>query len=164
MKALALALVTSLVVSHTALAQTDSVPAAPPPERSTKSGIFSADQAAKGKDVYLGQCQSCHTAASLTAGDFVNNWNTRPLRELFTYLVENMPESEPGSLSKTQYAQVIAYILQLNNMPAGEAELAAEPDSVAGIKIDLLPTPSLPSPMAWLNQPVSRRTARHTRR
>jgi mono/diheme cytochrome c family protein len=148
----------------TTAAQSDS--ATPTPARTTRSGIFSADQAAKGKDVYLGQCQSCHTAASLTAADFVANWNTKPLAELFTYLVENMPESEPGSLSKVQYSQVVAYILQLNNMPAGEIELAAEAESLQGITIDIAAAPPgpLPAPLAWLKAPVSRRTAaRHLR-
>lgn len=159
MRSLLLRLAVCAALPLTAGAQSDS--AAPVPARTTRSGIFSADQAAKGKDVYLGQCQSCHTAASLTATDFVANWNTKPLAELFTYLVENMPESEPGSLSKVQYAQVVAYILQLNNMPTGELELAAEAESLAGITIDIAPAPpaSLPSPLAWLKRPVPRRTS-----
>ncbi len=142
-------------------AQGDS--AAPATSRTTRSGVFSGDQAAKGKDVFLGQCQSCHTAASMAAGDFVNNWNTKPLADLFTYLVENMPESEPGALSKAQYAQVVAYILQLNQMPAGELELAAEADSLKDIRIDIAAAP-LPSTLSWLATSVSRRTTLHAAR
>ncbi len=42
-------------------------------------------------------------------------------------MVETMPEDDPGSLSAQEYADVLAYILQLNDLPAGGVELPADP-------------------------------------
>jgi hypothetical protein len=81
----------------------------------------------------------------MASPDFVTNWNGKELAEIFTYLVENMPEDEPGSMSKPQYADVLAYVLQLNNMPVGDKELASEVDSLKGIRIDVGPASGLGS-------------------
>lgn len=112
-----------------------------PPDsaRTTRAGVYSEDQGTRGKDVYLGQCQSCHTAADFTNADFKAKWGGKKLAEFFTYLVESMPESEPGALSKDQYAQVTAYLLQLNGMPAGPAPLATSADSLQDITIEFEP-------------------------
>ncbi len=128
-------LATLFLAAAPVAAQTDSARA--DSTRSTKSGVFAEDQAAKGKDVYLGQCQSCHTAIDFTNAEFKAKWTGKPLAEFFTYLVENMPESEPGALSRDQYAQVTAYILQLNGAPAGVTPLSSEADSLKSIKIEI---------------------------
>ncbi|MBL8983764.1 MAG: cytochrome c [Gemmatimonadetes bacterium] len=105
--------------------------------RSTLSGVYSEEQAGKGKDVFLGQCQSCHTTADLTSADFRADWVGKMLSELFTFLKETMPESEPGALSNEQYAAVTSYILQLNGLPAGTSPLATTADSLATIKFEV---------------------------
>ena len=46
--------------------------------------------------------------------------------ELFDFTVGNMPEDAPGSLSAQRYADVLAYVLKLNNLPPGERELPTE--------------------------------------
>src|SRR5687767_3697610 len=101
--------------------------------RTTQSGIYTAAQASRGNDVYLMQCKSCHTPASHTGVTFANSWYGKPLSELYTYIVERMPKNEPGSLQPYEYADVLAYLLKLNEMPAGTEELPA--DSVALRKI-----------------------------
>ena len=107
--------------------------------RSTLSGVFTEEQAAKGKDVFLGQCQSCHTNADLTSADFKADWVGKMLSDFFTFLKETMPESEPGALSNEQYAAVTAYVLQLNGLPAGAVPLATTADSLATIKFEVAP-------------------------
>ena len=101
--------------------------------RTTRSGVYTAAQASRGNDVYLMQCKSCHTPASHTGVTFANSWHGKPLSELYTYIVERMPKNEPGSLQPYEYADVLAYLLKLNEMPAGDEELPA--DSVALRKI-----------------------------
>lgn len=110
-----------------------------PPDtaRSTLTGVFTEEQAAKGKDVFLGQCQSCHTNADLTSADFKADWVGKMLSDFFTFLKETMPESEPGALSNEQYAAVTAYVLQLNGLPAGAVPLATTADSLATIKFEV---------------------------
>jgi mono/diheme cytochrome c family protein len=101
--------------------------------RTTQSGVYTTAQAARGNDIYLMQCKSCHTPASHTGVVFANSWHGKPLSELYTYIVERMPKNEPGSLQPYEYADVLAYLLKLNEMPAGNDELPA--DSVALRKI-----------------------------
>ncbi len=37
-----------------------------------------------------------------------------------------MPEGSPGSLSSEEYADILAFLLRLNDYPAGEEELPAD--------------------------------------
>jgi hypothetical protein len=47
-----------------------------------------------------------------------------------------MPKNEPGSLSPEEYADVLAYLLKLNLMPAGPAELPPDSSALRTIRID----------------------------
>lgn len=99
------------------------------PQRSTLSGVYSADQAVRGSDLYAGRCKSCHSAASHTGVTFEKLWGGRSLADLFDFMSTQMPKNEPGSLAPEEYADVLAYLLKLNDMPAGSAEL--EPDTIS---------------------------------
>ena len=46
-----------------------------------------------------------------------------------------MPEGDPGSLSPAQYASVVAYLLQLNGYPAGEAALPTALSALRAMEI-----------------------------
>ena len=50
-----------------------------------------------------------------------------------------MPSDNPGTLTKPQVAEVVAFILKYNGYPAGANDLAASADSLGGIKF--LPKP-----------------------
>ena len=108
----------------------------PAAERTTKSGVYSAAQASRGSDTYVMQCKNCHTPASHTGVTFANSWNGKPLSELYTYMVERMPKNEPGSLQPHEYAELVAYLLKLNEMPAGSAELPADSMALRKIRIE----------------------------
>lgn len=102
----------------------------------TRSGVYTAAQAARGNDVYLMQCKSCHTPASHTGVVFANSWHGKPLSALYTYIVERMPKNEPGSLQPHEYADVLAYLLKLNEMPGGNEELPADSVALRKIRIE----------------------------
>ena len=95
-------------------------------------GLYSEAQAGRGEALYQQYCAVCHgarlqgnPAAPLTGGAFRGRWEDgkHTLDDLY-YIVRNlMPNNAPGSLSKAEYADVVAYILKINNYPAGEAEL-----------------------------------------
>ena len=53
---------------------------------------------------------------------------------MFDWIREAMPAEAPGTLSKDDTASVIAYILQLNKMPAGKQDLSVEPDALGRIQ------------------------------
>lgn len=106
----------------------------------TKSGVFSAAQAARGKDIYSGLCRSCHTAETHTGQTFAAKWTGKPLSELFGFIREQMPKNEPASLSDQEYVDVMSYVLKMNRMPAGPAELPPDSVPMKRIRIDLTRT------------------------
>ncbi|MEP6766954.1 MAG: cytochrome c [Gemmatimonadaceae bacterium] len=129
---LAIALVSVVPLASPLAAQADSSAAT----RSTNDRIYTAQQAAQGRDIYDGRCKSCHTAISHTGTPFRTNWDKRLLADLFDYINEKMPEDAPGTLSGGEYTLVLAYILSMNGMPAGQEELPADKKALKAIRID----------------------------
>jgi len=105
-------------------------------ERTTLAGVYSEPQAARGEDVYAGMCKSCHTAATHTGVAFEKSWNGHRLSELFGFISTRMPKNEPGSLAPEEYVDVLAYLLKLNQMPAGAAELPPDTTVLGQIRIE----------------------------
>jgi mono/diheme cytochrome c family protein len=104
-------------------------------ELTTRSGVYNAAQAERGKNVYAGYCRSCHTAESHTGATFVATWKGRPLSDLFAFMQEKMPKNEPGSLSDREYVDVMTYVLKMNKMPAGKTELPIDTTALGRIRI-----------------------------
>ncbi len=109
--------------------------------QTTRDGIFTAAQAAQGRDLYLGLCQSCHTAISHTGAPFKEHWVGKPLSDLMTYILTLMPKSAPGTLEPDDAALLLAYILKLNGMPAGSGTLTADIPQLKQIRIELNAAP-----------------------
>ena len=118
-------------------------------ERSTLAGVYTQEQAGRGKNLFLGSCKSCHAPESQTGANFARLWMGKPLLELFKYVSQNMPENDPGSLAPEVNADIIAYLLQLNAMPAGKAELMADTTALREMRVESKDTPkpgAAPSP------------------
>lgn len=111
---------------------------APGAAKTTKGRVYSAPQAARGEQTYMSTCVSCHPPATYKGAVFLN-WQGRTLADLLDFLSEKMPKNDPGSLSPKEYTQVISFLLKLNGMPAGRAELPADPAALRAITINLLP-------------------------
>ncbi|WP_448664199.1 c-type cytochrome [Sphingomonas sp. CJ20] len=106
-------------------------------------GLYTADQAGRGKETYTARCAACH-GPSLGGGDsapplsgpaFLNNWNGTTSADLFNRIHDTMPVDEPGSLSGKQVSEIQAYIYQANGFPAGAAALPNDPQMMGGAKI-----------------------------
>jgi mono/diheme cytochrome c family protein len=108
--------------------------------RTTRAGVYTAAQAARGSEIYALNCASCHTAATHAGPGFAAKWSGRPLAELYRYVNQEMPKQDPGILSPQEYTLVLAYLLRMNGMPAGPEELPADPARLEKIRIDLKPT------------------------
>jgi mono/diheme cytochrome c family protein len=106
--------------------------------KTTKSRVYSAAQAARGEEIYMSTCVSCHPPATYKAGVFMN-WQGKTLADLLDFLSDKMPKNDPGSLSPKEYMDVVAYLLKINAMPAGRVDLPATPATLKGITINLLP-------------------------
>jgi len=114
-------------------------------KQTTRSGVYTAEQAERGRMTYALSCRSCHTAASHTGVTFAKWWKDRTVADLFGFMSTQMPKNDPGSLEKEQYADVIAYLLKMNAMPAGTTELLADSSALAQIRIEL-PPKATPAP------------------
>lgn len=106
------------------------------PQRTTSAGVYTAEQASRGRDTYAMQCKSCHTPASHTGATFAQWWDKKPLSELFLFITTKMPKNEPGSLQPDEYADLVAYLLKMNDMPSGTDELPADSVALRRIRID----------------------------
>ena len=101
------------------------------------SGVYTAPQAARGEETYMGVCVSCHPAGTYRTAAFKASWKGRPLSDLFDQVREKMPKNDPASLSQQEYIQVVAYLLKINGVPAGETDLPADSDALRKIRIEM---------------------------
>lgn len=93
---------------------------------------FTARQAAAGKAAYLSRCAVCHganlsngTYGTPLAGDYFHKkWAGKSVRAFYEKS-KTMPPSSPASLSNSTYAEIVAYILEVNGAKAGDAKLPA---------------------------------------
>jgi mono/diheme cytochrome c family protein len=111
-----------------------------PPARSSADGVYTSDQATRGKDVFASACQSCHTPTVHSGPPFRAKWFGHTLGELFGYLRREMPKTDPGTMSDDEYALVIAYLLRINGMKPGDTPLAADSVSLHRIRLDSMPS------------------------
>lgn len=110
--------------------------------KSQWDGVYTAEQGKRGEPVYRERCANCHgpdltggeMAPGLTGGEFAANWNDLSLGDLFERMRISMPQDNPGSLSRAQNADVLAFILQKGGYPAGEMELPGQTDVLNEIK------------------------------
>jgi mono/diheme cytochrome c family protein len=92
--------------------------------------LFTAQQAATGRSDYLSACSACHGAAlqgvtgpSLVGQDFAAPADHYSLSLVFTNLWEGTPAGAPDSLSKSEYVDIMAYLMARNGYPAGGSPL-----------------------------------------
>ena len=112
-------------------------------DESIWSGVFTAQQAARGAADYSTNCASCHSVdlrgnsntPSLLGMSFMFIWEDRSLGELYTKMRDEMPSDRPGSLSTQSYEDLLAYLLQSNQFPTGGKELKASAGMLDKIRI-----------------------------
>ena len=104
-------------------------------------GVYTAEQAQRGEPLYQQSCAECHgpdlsggeMSPGLVGGEFVWNWNGLSVGDLFERLRVSMPQGEPGSVSRQEKADILAFLLAANDFPAGDTELANRTGRLAGI-------------------------------
>ena len=109
--------------------------------RTTRDGVYSDAQAARGERIYGMACATCHApdlsgsgqAPALADADFAKEWDRQPLSDLFDRIRTTMPADAPGTLEGGDAAAVIAFLLKKAGMPAGSAELPSDATALKSI-------------------------------
>lgn len=105
--------------------------------RTVLDGVYSDAQANRGMQAYDANCGGCHKptldggpeALPLRGDHFLETWRDDSLEPVFNHMRTRMPRrplGEPGSLSPNTYVDIIAYILKVNEYPAGANELTQD--------------------------------------
>ena len=110
-------------------------------QRSVWDGVYTVEQAKKGEALATSQCVSCHgaglrggeAAPPLTGDLFNSTWEGVLLSDLADRIRTTMPIDRPGTLSRPQTADVLAYMLSLSKIPAGTLPLPADAGALAQI-------------------------------
>jgi mono/diheme cytochrome c family protein len=106
-------------------------------------GVFSTDQAARGKSAFDLSCSRCHNVAltgsergpAIKGNSFLSHWDKDTLAGLFSKIRDTMPEGGPGTVKDEVKIDILSYILQQNGFPTGKAELKADVSSLEDIRL-----------------------------
>jgi mono/diheme cytochrome c family protein len=112
-------------------------------------GIFTEAQATRGQAAYTGACALCHgirldgapddpdmrATPPLARARFLRVWEGRTLGTLLAFTRATMPEDNPNSLTGQEYVDVLAYMLSVGGMPAGNDDLPNDPTRLARVVI-----------------------------
>lgn len=107
------------------------------------SGVYTDAQARRGLDKYAQVCSNCHLAdlsgsdqaPGLVGGEFLDRWEGQSVGDLADRIRTSMPQDDIGSLTVAMSADLTAYLLQANKIPAGQEELKADRSAMKAIAI-----------------------------
>lgn len=106
--------------------------------------VFTPAQAKRGSTAYEKNCIQCHGdtldngefAPPLRGQAFLQHFVGDSLDVPFSFMLTQMPPSNPGGLDHKAYAEILAYILDKNGVSPGNSEL---PDEDAKLKAMAMP-------------------------
>ena len=111
------------------------------------TGVYTTEQATRGTDEYQSACSECHgddlegreKSPALAGSAFAQRWDGATLKKLFEHM-EQMPPGDPGKrLQPKQYADILAFLLSANGIPAGSQPLVPDKDVLGAIKYTTRP-------------------------
>lgn len=125
------------------------------PRTTVWAGVYSEEQAGRGEQVYRRRCRKCHRSdlsgdgalqgdgsevvPSLVGISFELRWDAATVADLFLTISRAMPWDAPGSVSPQQNIDVASYLLKMNGVPSGDAELPPETERLDQIRITVQP-------------------------
>ncbi len=127
----------------TALALLLGFGAAASAQTTTRDGIYTNEQAIAGADLYGRSCIECHGATlrgseggpALVGVAFWNKWRDQSLAAFFQITASTMPVNNPNGFSPQQYANLVAFMLQQNGLPAGTEPLSNSAGDLVAISM-----------------------------
>jgi mono/diheme cytochrome c family protein len=106
------------------------------PTKTTNDGVYTAEQAARGKSTFESKCSSCHETSRFSGASFLEAWDGKAMKEIWDIASGTMPEDNPGSLKQQEYGDILAYFLALNEYATGDTELQGNAAAMAAIKVE----------------------------
>lgn len=106
-----------------------------PPATATAS--YTNTQAERGEQLYRRACGECHEIKDHANPDFRFKWNGRSVASLFDNIRNTMPDDNPGSLTRQEYADIVAYLMKSNGMPSGPRPLAPDAAVLSAARIEM---------------------------
>jgi mono/diheme cytochrome c family protein len=113
--------------------------------QSAGGGDYTKEQATAGKVIFDKTCAVCHgdhlqggVGPALTGQQFlsVSQYQEISAAYFYHFMSTHMPLTNPGSLSKEQYLDIMAYMLEVNGYPAGSHQLTDNNEELQAIKIE----------------------------
>lgn len=96
-----------------------------------EAGWYTRPQATQGHQLFNNYCAQCHrpdlsgaAGPALIGSAFLQQWEGKPLGDLYNFEHSNMPADNPGSVPADRLWNITAYILQKNGFPAGTIALS----------------------------------------
>jgi len=134
----------SLRAEHAASAQQAPAASSAAPSQSVWDGVYTEEQAARGGALYSQKCAQCHAAdlsggemaPALASSDFKSNWSGLSVDDLFERIKVSMPGDDPGTMSRQETADIVAFVFSKNGFPAGKSELVREAEVLKQIMFE----------------------------
>jgi S-disulfanyl-L-cysteine oxidoreductase SoxD len=123
------------------------------PQRSIWSGVYTEDQARRGEELYGKWCSRCHGAdltglpapprfpgapdrtPELMGPVFLANYDQLSLCHLVERIRISMPQDRPGSLTRQDTVDVVAFMLFHGGFPLGRTALTTRMEELQEIRI-----------------------------
>jgi len=98
------------------------------PRRTVWDGAYAEAQAASGLTAFGQHCSRCHELTAegkspLVGDPFWKSFSQKSVGEVLEFVSTSMPNGAPGSLSESEYANIVAVMLKSNGFPAGKTDL-----------------------------------------
>jgi mono/diheme cytochrome c family protein len=118
--------------------------------RTIWDGVFTEEQAKRGKQRYEAACAYCHmddlsggggdepglAPPALIGPEFLAAWRDANVAQVVGTIAATMP-FERAKLDRQAYVDIVSYLFQTNGFPAGAAELPVAADELKQIAIVL---------------------------
>jgi S-disulfanyl-L-cysteine oxidoreductase SoxD len=130
-----------ILVAAAAMCVTAVVIAASSDQQSVWSGVYTDAQADQGAALYKTHCVTCHgdtlaggeQVPALRGVSFGATWEGVPLSDLLERMRKTMPPGKSGVVTRQEYANILAFLVKMNGMPAGSVSLASDQSALASI-------------------------------
>lgn len=106
--------------------------------RTVWDGVYTVDQAQRGRQLYSQSCSYCHDsgeAPALVGEAFIRNWFQNDLSILFDKIQTEMPLDNPGGLREESYLEILTFLLEASDFPAGDEPLSSDLSMLTNILV-----------------------------